>query len=116
MASQGKQKYAYPWAELYDMESRVTVAKAKARRRGRGRPSSLYTRRRTSLMLSDDEASMLDRATVRLADALRPGSVTKSQVYGLAIRLLDSRLASLSDRVSSWEDVMHSLLKDVGDR
>jgi hypothetical protein len=114
MASQGKQKYAYPWAELYDMESRVTAAKAKARRRGR--PSSLYTRRRTSLMLSDDEASMLDRATVRLADALRPGNVTKSQVYGLAIRLLDNRLAFLSDRVSSWEDVMQSLLKDVGGR
>lgn len=113
MAAEMKKKYAYPWAELYDMESRISGTGTRGGRKGR--PASLYTRRRTSLMLSDDEVLMLANATAKLGNALHPGSVTKSQVYGLAIRLLDSRLDSLKDRVSSWDDVVRVILEERGD-
>ena len=101
-------KYAYPWAELYDMESRLAPV---SKETGRiGRPRQLYIRRRTSLMLSDEEASLLAIATLKLQEALRPGSVTKSQVYGLAVRLLSDRLRLLKERVGSWEDVVQALM------
>jgi len=35
--------------------------------------------------------------------------VTKSQVYGLAVRLLDHRMKQLPDHVASWEQVIQSL-------
>ncbi len=112
MPSESKQKkYAYPWAELYDLESRVQGTSGK---QGRiGRPSQLYIRRRTSLMLSDEELQSLDETMLAIQNTLRPGKVTKSQVYGLAIRVLSARLKVLEDeaRMSSWDEVVKALIE-----
>ena len=112
MPPESKQrKYAYPWAELYDMESRVLGSKGG---QGRiGRPSQLYIRRRTSLMLSDEELQSLDETMLAIQNALRPGKVTKSQVYGLAVRVLSARMKTLGSesRLSSWDEVVKALIE-----
>jgi hypothetical protein len=60
-------------------------------------------------MLSDEEQAALEKITYLIRQAMRPGSVTKSQVYGLAVRLLDHRMKQLPDHVASWEQVIQSL-------
>ncbi len=112
MPSEQKQKkYAYPWAELYDIESRV---KKKPVGQGRvGRPASLYIRRRTSLMLSDEELEQLDGEVLAIQNMLRPGRVTKGQVFGLAIRLLEERLKDIEGglKARSWDELFQSLIQ-----
>ena len=103
-----QRKYAYPWAELYDMESRVFSSPTGTGRQGR--PNQLYVRRRTSLMLSDEELQSLGTDLLTLQNALRPGKVTKSQVYGLAVRVLTARMNALPKRVTSWDDVVRALI------
>ncbi len=103
-----KSKPNYPWAELYDMESHVSGA-APVRSGKVGRPSRTYIRRRTSIMLSDEEQDALEKNTYLIRQAMRPGSVTKSQVYGLAVRLLDHRMKLLPDHVKNWDQVIQSL-------
>ncbi len=105
-----KTKPNYPWAELYDMESHISSA-TPVRSGKTGRPSRVYTRRKTSVMLSDEEQAALEKSTYLIRQAMRPGSVTKSQVYGLAVRLLDHRMKSLPDRVTKWEQVIESLFE-----
>ena len=108
-----KNKPNYPWAELYDMESRISGATA-VRSGKTGRPSRVYPRRKTSVMLSDEEQAALEKITFQIRQAMRPGSVTKSQVYGLAVRLLDHRMDQLPNRVASWEQVIESLFEGEG--
>jgi hypothetical protein len=105
-----KGKPNYPWAELYDMESRVSGA-TPVRSGKVGRPTRTYIRRRTSIMLSDEEQDALEKSTYLIRQAMRPGSVTKSQVYGLAVRLLDHHLKFLPDHVTSWDQVILSLFE-----
>jgi hypothetical protein len=108
-----QRKYAYPWAELYDMESRVLPTPHGTGRPGR--PSQLYVRRRTSLMLSDEELQSLGTDLLAIQNALRPGKVTKSQVYGLAVRVLTARMEALPDRVTSWDEVVRALIEGKGE-
>src|SRR5574338_522039 len=105
-----KNKPNYPWAELYDMESHVSGA-TPVRSGKVGRPSRTYIRRRTSVMLSDEEQDALEKSTYLIRQAMRPGSVTKSQVYGLAVRLLDHRLKLLPDHVTNWDQVIQSVFE-----
>ena len=105
-----KNKPNYPWAELYDMESHVSGAAA-VRSGKTGRPSRIYPRRKTSVMLSDEEQAALEKITYLIRQAMRPGSVTKSQVYGLAVRLLDHRMEQLPDHVTSWNQLIQSLFE-----
>jgi len=108
--TQKNAKPNYPWAELYDMESRVS--KATPVRSGKtGRPTRVYPRRKTSVMLSDEEQAAL----YLIRQAMRPGSVTKSQVYGLAVRLLDYRMEQLPDHVANWDQVIQSLFDGEGE-
>lgn len=108
-----KSRPNYPWAELYDMESRVSGAAA-VRSGKTGRPSRVYPRRKTSVMLSDEEQAALEKITYMIRQAMRPGTVTKSQVYGLAVRLLDHRMNQLPDRVANWDQVIQSLFDGGG--
>jgi hypothetical protein len=103
-----KGKPNYPWAELYDMESHISSA-TQVRSGKIGRPPRAYIRRKTSVMLSDEEQSALEKATFMIRQAMRPGTVTKSQVYGLAVRLLDYKMRSLPDHVANWDQVIQSL-------
>jgi hypothetical protein len=100
----------YPWAELYDLESRVSGT-AQARSGKTGRPHRAYIRRKTSVMLSDEEQASLERITYLIRQALRPGSVTKSQVYGLAVRLLDHRMGLMPEHVENWEELIAALFE-----
>ncbi len=93
------------------MESRVLGGSTGQGRLGR--PSQLYIRRRTSLMLSDEELQSLDETMLAIQTALRPAKVTKSQVYGLAVRVLSARLKALESdsRLSSWDEVVKALIE-----
>ena len=108
-----KTKPNYPWAELYDLESRVPGS-ARMRSGKTGRPTRAYIRRKTSVMLSDDEQAMLEKIAYLIRQAMRPGSVTKSQVYGLAVRLLDFRIQSLPEHVENWNQVIKVLFDGEG--
>ncbi len=93
------------------MESRVLGGSTGQGRLGR--PSQLYIRRRTSLMLSDEELQSLDETMLAIQTALRPAKVTKSQVYGLAVRVLSARMQALEGetRMTSWDDVVKALIR-----
>ena len=104
----------YPWAELYDLESRVPGSAARTRSGKTGRPPRAYIRRKTSVMLSDDEQAMLEKIAYLIRQAMRPGSVTKSQVYGLAVRLLDHQIKSLPEHVENWDQVIEVLFEGEG--
>jgi hypothetical protein len=112
MPPQSKQrKYAYPWAELYEMESRIHGSKGG---QGRiGQPSQLHIRRQTSLMLSDEELQSLYETMLSIQNALRPAKATKSQVDALAVRVLSARLKVLESesRLSSWDEVVKALIE-----
>ena len=104
-----KKTPSYPWAELFDLESRIVKAPP-VRQPRPGRPSGAVIRRRKTIMLSDEELSMLDITELRLKEAMRPALVTKGQVVSLAIRLLNDRAVKhLPERASSWEDVVKAL-------
>lgn len=110
----GNTKPNYPWAELYDMESRVSSA-TPVRSGKMGRPPRIYPRRKTSVMLSDEEQAALEKITYTIRQAMRPGSVTKSQVYGLAVRLLDHHMEQLPNHVANWDQVVQSLFDGEGE-
>ena len=101
---------SYPWAELYDLELRVSGT-TPVRSGKTGRPHRAYIRRKTSVMLSDEEQEALERITYLIRQALRPGSVTKSQVYGLAVRLLDHRMKLMPEHVDNWEQLIRTLFE-----
>lgn len=108
-----KSKPNYPWAELYDLESRVPGT-APVRSGKTGRPPRAYIRRKTSVMLSDEEQAALEKITYMIRQALRPGSVTKSQVYGLAVRLLDHHMKLLPEHVANWDQLIESMFEGEG--
>lgn len=110
MSNAPTSKANYPWAELYDLESRVPGT-APIRSGKTGRPHRAYIRRKTSVMLSDEEQASLERITYLIRQALRPGSVTKSQVYGLAVRLLDHRMKLMPEHVENWKQLIEALFE-----
>lgn len=65
-------------------------------------------------MLSDEELQSLGTDLLTIQNALRPGKVTKSQVYGLAVRVLTARMEALPDRVTSWDEVVRALIEGRG--
>jgi hypothetical protein len=92
------------------MESRVATPPAASRRQGR--PHQLYVRRQTSLMLSPEEQQLLGMAVLNIQDALRPtAKVTKSQVFGMAVRVVAARLKWMPERVTSWDEVVKALIE-----
>jgi hypothetical protein len=66
-------------------------------------------------MLSDEEAQSLGTDLLTIQNALRPGKVTKSQVYGLAVRVLTARMKTLPDRVTSWDEIVKALIEGDGE-
>jgi|GEM_PF-1322150 len=107
---------AYPWAQLFDLESRIARPSVVKHDRP-GRPRRAYIRRRKTLMLSDEELSMLDGTELRIKEAMRPAAVTQSQVVGLALRLLHDRASKLlPDRAVSWEEIVSALFAGNGER
>jgi len=98
------------WAELYDLESRL-AAKAKAKQDRRGHPASAFIRRRKTLTLTDEELSYLDQLSFQIREALRPGTVTQSQVYGLAVRLLKEHSRFIPAHADSWGQIVQALLE-----
>jgi len=101
------------WAELYDLESRL-AAKAKAKQDRRGHPNSAFIRRRKTVTLTDEELSYLDQVSFQIREALRPGTVTQSQVYGLAVRLLKELSRSLPEHADSWGQIVQAMLTGRG--
>jgi hypothetical protein len=97
-----KKSQKYPWAALYDLES-------KRRTRGpgqRGRPASTVAKKNKTFSIPIDELGLLTDSEYRLQKALHPHSVSKSQVIGLAIRLLNNQLHDTLGQgisVDSWE-------------
>jgi hypothetical protein len=112
--NQNQNERTYPWAQLFDMESRI-VKSSPIKQERPGRPHRVYIRRRKTIMLSDEELSMLDVTELRIKESMRPALVTKGQVVGLAVRLLNERaLNLLPKRASSWEDVVKALFLGEG--
>jgi hypothetical protein len=108
--TKGEAPTAYPWAELYDLESRHRVSTGTPRRQGR--PNRIYPRHGTSIMLSDEEMSIFDELHYRIRSALRPATVTKGQVHGLALRLLQSKAENLPERADSWDALVRILFPE----
>jgi hypothetical protein len=60
------------------------------------------------IMLSDEEMAIFDALHYRIRGALRPATVTKGQVHGLALRLLRAKSKS-SEQADSWKRLSSSL-------
>ena len=103
-----KSQAAYPWAELYDLESRLRKGPKQAGA-GQGRPSRAFVRRHKTMLLTDEEVSDLNTSAFQIKQALLPGTVTQSQVCGLAVRLLYSRLEHLPTHATGWEEVVRAI-------
>lgn len=79
------------WAALYDLESQIEppVRRAKATR---GRPRNPVPRVAVTSKLTSEEKRIITRNAARIGEILETSAVTKGQVIGLALRLLDKRL------------------------
>ena len=108
-------KRTFPWTELYNLESQLGQRPLPGLRR-RGRPPRPFTRERVQLMMTDEEQRILKRIRNMLEEMLDPAKVNRSQVNGLALRLLAMRLedASLPERVESWSELMEILASAEG--
>jgi hypothetical protein len=103
MAEQPSLFPPYPWAELYDIESGVKKLKRAGEGKGPGRPKKPIKRLKTSITLTDEEKRIYDRLAYELGSKLHPNKVTKGQVIGLALRLLDEKAQALPSAMRSWE-------------
>ena len=95
------------WALLYDMESRGREVRVP--NQGPGRPANRVKRHPVSVSMTDEEKRLYEKLNYLLVDRLHPNKVFKSQVLGLALRLLNAYLSDLPQRVSSWEEVAEQL-------
>jgi len=93
----------YPWASLYDIESGVRKLNLPHHAGGAGRPIKPIKRLHTSITLTDEEKRLYEKLSYLVGSKLHPNKVTKSQVLGLALRLLDSQVEKLPRSVDSWE-------------
>ena len=104
----------HPWAELYNIESGVQKAHITPATAGPGRPPNIVKRHKTSITLMDEEKRIYDKLAYVLGSKLHPNTVTKSQVMGLALRLLDTKVDELPEALNNW-DQMAELLFDLED-
>jgi len=111
----GAKKRTFPWTELYNLESQLGQRPLPGLRR-RGRPPRPFTRERVQLMMTDEEQRILKRIRNMLEEILEPAKVNRSQVNGLALRLLAMRLEEikLPENVGSWADLMELLAGGEG--
>jgi hypothetical protein len=101
----------YPWAELYDIESGVRRLHLTREEEGPGRPPKPVKRIKTSITLTDEEKRMYEKLTYVLGSKLHPNKVTKGQVIGLALRLLDAKLEALPAALDSWAHLAETLFE-----
>ena len=99
----------YPWASLYDIESGVRKLNLPHQPSGAGRPPKSVNRLHTSITLTDEEKRLYEKLTYLIGSKLHPNKVTKSQILGLALRLLDSQVEKLPRSVDSWETLARFL-------
>jgi len=109
--SDKKQPMMHPWATLYDVESGIKPL-ARATREGAGRPVKAIPRMKTSISLTDEEKRLFEKLAYLLGERLHPNRVTKSQVMGLALRLLDGQVDALPAGLRTWEDVARILFAE----
>ena len=105
----------HPWAELYNIESGVKKAQISTRMTGPGRPPNIVKRHKTSITLMDEEKRLYDKLAYILGSKLHPNTVTKSQVMGLALRVLNAKVEDLPESLHTW-DQMADLLFDPEDK
>jgi hypothetical protein len=106
----------YPWAILYDLESRGEKAERKSPKRGRS--SSVVAKKNRSYMLTFEEIKLIGDLHHLLGRALHPANVTKSQVIGAALRVFETTLLKQVDHdttISSWEQLAEILLPESVD-
>jgi hypothetical protein len=99
----------YPWAELYDIESGVKHLNIQRPGEGPGRPPKMSKRIKTSITLTDEEKRIYEKLAYILGTKLHPNKVTKGQVIGLALRLLDEKIEPLPASMDSWERLAERL-------
>ncbi len=106
-----KKSQPYPWAALYDLES-------KRRTRGagqRGRPASTVAKKNKTFSIPLDELGLFTDSEYKLQKVLHPHHVSKSQVIGLAIRLLNNQLQDkLGEGITldSWEQLADMVFEE----
>jgi hypothetical protein len=104
----------YPWAVLYDLESGV-IKLPQARPEGTpGRPTKPYKRFKTSVTFTDEEKRIYEKLSYVLGGKLHPNNVTKGQVLGLALRLLDTQVEALPTSLQSWEELADYIFEQKG--
>jgi hypothetical protein len=114
MTAKKKSTPRHPWAELYNIESGVQKAYITPATAGPGRPPNIVKRHKTSITLMDEEKRIYDKLAYVLGSKLHPNSVTKSQVMGLALSLLDAKIEELPESLNNW-DQMAEFLFDLED-
>jgi hypothetical protein len=100
----------YPWALLYNLESQLTQQPAPAVKRP-GRPPRLIPRSRFTLLLTADEERALQHITAAIQEKLYPAKISRSQVVGMAVRMLNMRLeeSELGEDVTDWPSLIAAL-------
>jgi len=101
----------HPWAELYNIESGVKKSQITHPMAGPGRPPNIVKRHKTSITLMDEEKRIYDKLAYVLGSKLHPNTVTKSQVIGLALRLLDVEVEELPESLNNWDQMADLLFK-----
>lgn len=114
MSAKNPAPLRHPWAELYNIESGVQKAQISQAHSGPGRPPKIVKRHKTSITLMDEEKRLYDKLAYVLGSKLHPNTVTKSQVMGLALRLLDTKVEELPTALDNWGQ-MAELLFDLED-
>ena len=104
-----KNPLRHPWAELYNIESGVKKAQITPASAGRGRPPNIVKRHKTSITLMDEEKRLYEKLAYVLGSKLHPNTVTKSQVMGLALRLLDTKVNDLPEAIHDWDQMADAL-------
>jgi len=102
-------KPKYPWAELFDLES--GIHQGQRANMGPGRPSNPVKRHHTSVVLTTDERRLFDELTYTLKMRIPGGKATKSQVLGLALRLLEEKIKSLPDQQITWAELAETIFE-----
>ena len=102
---------AYPWAELYQLESREQTAPLSAKR-SVGRPHSVVPRAKTTQLLTADERRSLAAIVARLQLLLPSAKISRGQAAGLAFRILEHQLADVqpNPELKDWRALVDQLL------
>ncbi len=104
----------YPWALLYNLESQIERP-AMPSERGVGRPRNPIPRSRVTLLMTADEVRTLQHLTHQMQDHLHPAKISRSQVVGIALRLLKIKLdkIKLPETVVDWPTLI-AVLNEEG--